>query len=284
MQEIIRKYSFSVLKTVIENNMLWVVKVDPPMSNQDYNKIKFCIERIGGHWRERVKGFAFTYDPSENLIENSMWTQVQHTERKKWVHDRQFYPTPSEVAKRVIELADIKSGMDVLEPSAGRGNLADMIGLPRREITAVEIDEDNFRALKRKGYDLIHSSFEEAAHYFRMGGTSFDRVVMNPPFSGKLDAKYVAGDFEHADQIGLAHIMLAYDLLKPGGILVAIASENDLYYQTQFSEYFRKFLQETNAQVESVPLRAFANSGTSVDTVIIKVQKKDGGSEYVPSP
>lgn len=275
MQEITRKYSFSIQKTVIENNIIWVVNVDPPMLNRDYNKIKFCMERIGGHWRERVKGFTFTYDPSEELIENSMWNPVEHTERKKWVLDRQFYPTPAEVAERVIELADIKPGMEVLEPSAGRGNLADKIGLPHNEITAVEIDEDNFRVLKEKGYAAIHSSFEDAAHYFRIGGTYFDRIVMNPPFSGNLDTKYVSGDLEHADQIGLAHIMLAYDLLKPGGILVAIASENDLYYQTPSSEYFRKFLQETNAQVESVPLRAFSNSGTSVDTVIIKVHKKD---------
>ena len=36
-----------------------------------------------------------------------------------------FFPTPQALARRLVSLADIRTGMTVLEPSAGTGNIAD---------------------------------------------------------------------------------------------------------------------------------------------------------------
>lgn len=38
-----------------------------------------------------------------------------------------FFPTPSETAKRMVDIAGDQRNMDVLEPSAGNGNIADQI-------------------------------------------------------------------------------------------------------------------------------------------------------------
>ena len=50
-----------------------------------------------------------------------------------------------------------------------------------------------------------------------------------------------------------------------------IISENALYYQTELSDNFREFLREHNGMVEAVPSRSFAESGTTIETVIVKL-------------
>ena len=42
-------------------------------------------------------------------------------------HDFGFFETPPNLAKRVVDLAQLEAGMVVLEPSAGRGGLANVI-------------------------------------------------------------------------------------------------------------------------------------------------------------
>ena len=84
---------------------------------------------------------------------------------------------------------------------------------------------------------------------------------MNPPFG--------------PNQLDIKHIMLAYQQLKPGGILVGIMGENDLYYNTPLTKEFNAFLKSVNAEVTEVPIRSFLASGTRVDTVIVKIKKPE---------
>ena len=67
--------------------------------------------------------------------------------------------------------------------------------------------------------------------------------------------------------------MKAYDLLKDGGRLVAIVSENSLYYKNRYSALFSRWLKDVNAYIEHVSTGSFKESGTMVDTVIVVINK-----------
>lgn len=222
------------------------------ISDGEYDKLKPIIEHFDGHWREKTKCFVFPYDVKDALFQ-AIQNGVSVTEQYRYQEETQFYPTPAFVAKRVAELADIPSGCTVLEPSAGTGSLLDAIHVPC-DFTVIEPLAENAVILKKKGYDCIQKTFEEYAK----NPEHFERVLMNPPFAQQNDIK---------------HTMLAYQLLNPGGVLVSIISENALYYNTAASKAFLKFLDENNAYVEAIPSEAFTGSGTTIETVIVRIKK-----------
>lgn len=252
------KYTFVVKPISIDGKTLFHLSVRPPMTNEEYDDIKYRIEKLGGHWRERFGGFIFDENPIDSLKCESTWERIEHDHYDQWKIMRQFYPTPNDVAKRVNELANIKHDHYVLEPSAGKGALIDPIGRKER-IVAIEIDARLASELRSAGFEtVVNDSFEHAVESHVIHD-QFDRIVMNPPFG--------------PNQLDIKHIMLAYTLLKPGGILVAIMSENDLYYNTDLTKQFNEFLKIKNAIIEEVPMRSFLASGTRVDTIIVKIVK-----------
>jgi 16S rRNA G1207 methylase RsmC len=106
----------------------------------------------------------------------------------------------------MVEAANIRPGMTVLEPSAGTGALLDAIG-PHENVTAVEINHALAEVLRTR-YPLCDV---RCADFLTLGDElrQFDRIVMNPPF-------------DHGSDID--HIRHAHRLLKPGGRLVAICA------------------------------------------------------------
>ena len=223
------------------------------LTDAEYDRVKPVIEFLNGHWSERLHRFVFRTDVSRELAV-LLKTGIETSEKYRYQERTQFYPTPVSVAKRTVDLCDIRPGMKVLEPSAGKGRLVDQIAVSC-EITCVEPMPENSSVLRGKGYRTFELFFEDFAETC---GT-FDRIVMNPPFSQQRDA---------------LHVMLAYRLLRKGGILTAIVSENSLYYQTDISDLFRCFLCDVDAEIEPIPFSAFEESGTMIDTVIIRIVKK----------
>lgn len=130
----------------------------------------------------------------------------------------QYYPTPNSLVDKMLEQVVIESDDDVLEPSAGNGSIAEKLD---GNVTCIEISPMRVEILKSKGLNALKGDFLE--HH-----GSYDKIVMNPPFN-KNQAKI--------------HIEHAYELLKPGGSLVAImpASFNDKNY-TISESYENKFL------------------------------------------
>ena len=222
------------------------------MTDEEYDKLKPVIEHLGGHWRQKYKCFVFAEDIRDKLID-AKTNGINISEEYLWREKTQFFPTPKSVAERVIELAEIEDGDFILEPSAGQGALVDCIpkGHP---LLCVEPMKENVDVLLRKGYVTANITFEE----YYDPDIKYDRIVMNPPFSGQKD---------------ILHVQMAYDMLVHGGVLVAIISENALYYQTEISKNFNKFLDEHNAMIEAVPPRSFKESGTTIETVIVKIIK-----------
>ena len=222
--------------------------------NDIYDKLKPIIEHLGGHWRQKVRKFVFRENVEDILFE-CINNGVDITDEYKWRENTQFFPTPKSVAKKVIRLAELSDGLSVLEPSAGTGSLVDEIK-NQCDIICIEPLEENKNILINKGYNCIFDTFE---NFFQNNTLRFDRIVMNPPFAGQKDA---------------LHLMSAFELLNKNGILVAIISENALYYETDISNKLRVFLKENNAHVENIPPHSFKESGTTIETVIVKIIKK----------
>ncbi len=93
----------------------------------------------------------------------------------------QLFPTPPELADRMVALADIRPGQQVLEPSAGTGRIIDAI---RRNahgyaITAVELNCNMAHRLRT--VDCVDDTRQ--ADFLECNGDlgTFDRIVMNPP-------------------------------------------------------------------------------------------------------
>lgn len=149
----------------------------------------------------------------------------------------QFYPSPERVALAAIELADIGPTDTCLEPSAGLGGLADH--MPKDRTTCVEIAPLHCRILEGKGYAVHEGDFVAWAD--RVPRQQFDRVILNPPF---------------ADGRAKLHTERAYDLLKPGGVLVAIlpASFNGKPFLSGVTEWSRVYDNEFSGTTVSVVL------------------------------
>ena len=92
-----------------------------------------------------------------------------------------FFPTPRELADRMVSLASVRNDMEVLEPSAGKGDIAEAILRHCSEyeievdLTCIETNYQLCQILELKGFQYAQADFLDVR------GTG-DRIIMNPPF------------------------------------------------------------------------------------------------------
>lgn len=163
----------------------------------------------------------------------------------KVVSAPQLFPTPAALADRMVQLADVRPGHRVLEPSAGTGRiLAALPNIrPNGEVVAVEVNYNLAKLLEEIADDTRNCDFLECNG--DLG--KFDRILMNPPFSSGDDIK---------------HIKHAVKFLAPGGRLVAICAGGPRQH-----EHLKPIADTWE------PLRSgtFEESGTGVSTVLLTI-------------
>lgn len=233
----------------------------PKISDGDYDSIKYIMESTGCHWRERYGGFV-TYDTRDEFIHkvNNVLRSnlVTISDDKVFQIKNQFYPTPRELAKYMVELADISRTDYVLEPSAGRGAILEFINKKTNHYSAVESNSSNVRILRQNRFRVNRATFESYHSQCLKSGRQFDKIVMNPPFIKGIDCR---------------HIKLAYDLLKPGGKIVGLMAENNLFYDTDYTKDFHAFMEDKIHSYSMIPSGSFIQSGTTVDVVLVLLTK-----------
>jgi phospholipid N-methyltransferase len=181
--------------------------------------------------------------------------QMLRTGGVKAVSVPQFFPTPMELANRMVEIAAPRIGERVLEPSAGNGNLLRALpgvvpfGTMKQtacDVVAVELNADLCNSLTHAGLaqrviggDFLQCTPQELGQ--------FDVILMNPPFANGSDIKHI----EHARQF-----------LAPGGRLVAICADGPRQRErlSELGEY------------ESLPEGSFASVGTQVNTAMVVIR------------
>ncbi|PMB11638.1 SAM-dependent methyltransferase [Fischerella thermalis CCMEE 5273] len=166
---------------------------------------------------------------------------------------KDFFPTPPDVCKRLIQLAEINENSRILEPSAGSGCITKAIveKYPQVDLEVVEINPTLRRILELKGFNLVGRDFPSYTT-----DNLYSHVIMNPPFSQLLE-----------------HIYHAWKLIKSGGILITIVPES-VFFNRKYQD-FKEWLESWNAYDESLPKNAFikSNNPTGVTTRIIKMHK-----------
>ncbi len=222
-----------------------------------YVEVNKALEAIGGEWNKRAKVHRFHEDPEGPLSE--ILAQGGYTDVKQ---DLGFFETPEPLASNLVAAAEIKPGMLVLEPSAGRGALVRrVLQVPKVEAVAVEIQQQFYEPLhtilldaRNDTDDVLHGDFLK----MDFEELRFDRAVMNPPFRGQAD---------------IDHVTKAFGLLKPGGRLVAIMSSGTFFRENAKAKDFRALLELNEGTQYPNADDAFKASGTNVRTVTVIMEK-----------
>jgi len=199
----------------------------------------------------------------EQRAEKKRLAEISHLEGKARMSVGSipgFFPTTKEIARQMVQLADIQSCMSVLEPSAGSGAIVDIVRemCPKANIAVCERNYSLRKLLELKGYHLIDQ--DDFLEYFvtQNGVDGWHRIVMNPPFEKQQD---------------IDHVRHAYDCLKCGGRLVSVMSESAFFQNNKKAQAFREWLDDKLTDEIDLPAGAFSESGTGVKTRIIVLDK-----------
>lgn len=199
--------------------------------------------------------------PKESLEEDSITAAQFDALREQLkagvqaVNAPQLFPTPPDLAAHVVELADIKPGMRILEPSAGTGRLisAALDFIDPSRVSAVEINLSlaNALASRFQGMAVYPGDFLGKTEFELMG--PFDRIIMNPPFTNGCD---------------IQHINHALTMLKTGGRLVAICANGP-----RQREQLKHVAESSGGWWEDLPAGSFTSSGTNVNSALVVIER-----------
>lgn len=191
----------------------------------------------------------------------------------------QLFPTPVELAARMVEEAQITHGARVLEPSAGTGRilgaLRDAGAFGSCVVRAVEISSGLARQLADRYPGAVVGcadflAIDNPAAYASRGSMApdpfgqFDCIIMNPPFAKGADVE---------------HVTHAAGFLAPGGRLVAVMSSGVTFRDDRKTRDFRALVERMGGTIEPLPADTFASSGTGVNTVLVVLTAPDGDGE-----
>jgi phospholipid N-methyltransferase len=237
-------------------------RVDPPTREQQDTKPRAQVIPPPSPDLEALKERAERLQQRQEAPpedDSTKFEQLRETLKAgiKVVSAPQLFPTPPDLARQMVEEADIQPGMCVLEPSAGTGNIVRaVIDSVDTEIVGYEINFDLCLVLRQTfpSYklqpiqaDILEVAPSNSVNTRPTGETAglYPRILMNPPFANGQD---------------IAHIKHAMKFLAPGGRLVAICA-NGPRQQEQLKPLVDSW--------EDLPRDTFKESGTGVNTALL---------------
>lgn len=161
----------------------------------------------------------------------------------------QLFETPADLARRMVDEAQLEPGQRILEPSAGGGRLLAAV----RECLGDDCDLVAVDVELRLADQLLHRYGVRlrVADFLQCNGDlgKFDRILMNPPFKDAADVR---------------HILHAAQFLAPGGRLVAICANGPRQREKLWPEC---------VLWEDLPAGTFRESGTDVRTALVVIER-----------
>lgn len=218
------------------------------LDRKDYLEVNNVLEAMGGKWNRKFKGHVFSENPSDKL------EAIILTGEYDKPSDYGYFPTPLDLADKMITLAELTPGMVVLEPSAGQGAIAERVAriVGYDNVHCFELLSDNCNALHKYGFRNV-----ECCDFLSVEPKPlYDRVIMNPPFAKQQD---------------IDHVTHALKCLKPSGRLVSIMASGVTFRQNRKTLEFLDLIGDS--QIISNPPESFKLSGTLVNTVMVVLDK-----------
>jgi 16S rRNA G966 N2-methylase RsmD len=186
--------------------------------------------------------------------------EKQETYNKAFNDIPEFYPTPIHLKKKMIDCINYNNRnniKNILEPSAGRGDLAEALQktyIIRSEanIDTIEIDQNLRHVLTGKGFKVVHDDFLTLETYKK-----YDLVFMNPPFKN-----------------GVKHLLKAIDLIKKGGQAICLLNAETL--KNPYSndrKHLLTLLDQYNADIQYLQNEFItADRKTGVEIALVSVE------------
>jgi phospholipid N-methyltransferase len=174
-----------------------------------------------------------------------------------------FFPTPTNLIRKMLSFIDFRTIRTVLEPSAGKGDIVEAVekqfknaqyynrNEKKYDIDSIENDQNLQHILKGKNYRVVHDDFLSYSTYKR-----YDVIIMNPPYSN-----------------GDKHLLKAIEMQQNGGKIVCLLNAETL--KNPYSNIRKELIQQLekyNAKVEFIQ-DAFSNAErkTNVETALIYI-------------
>lgn len=228
------------------------VEITAQLERQLYVEVDKALRTIGGQWTRKARAHIFHGDPRDAL--DQILADGGFRDVKQELE--QFF-TPAPLARQLVEMADVE-GMAVLEPSAGEGAIvAECLRQGAKSVRSFDISERCCQALARLPYFRGSHCPAGPTDFLLVEPKPYDRVVMNPPFSRQKDIEHV----EHALRF-----------LQPRGLLVAVMSAGVEFRQDRRATAFRARVTAAGGTIERLPEGSFKASGTSVNTVVVRMR------------
>ena len=233
------------------------VKIKAKLDPKIYLACSKILQELGGKWKGgKTQATVFDTD-AQPLIEAALGNGKVENRRTLL---QAFFTKPS-LALRMLQMLDLTEDDTFLEPSAGEGALvlpilSGGVKLPKI-IVMTEIDERHHAKL----LDLVERfKISSPDHPIAaLCGDFLTQVVDYRPTAIAMNPPFTEGR-------ALAHIQRAYDVLAPGGRMVAIAGEADFNTgKTAMPDW----LNLVKALVEPVPPNSFENTSSGARMIYI---------------
>jgi hypothetical protein len=221
-----------------------------------YAHIKTLMQRAGGKYLKG--GFAFPSTSNVPDIMTALVSGKEYNPKKAF----QFFGTSAKQAASLIQDVGLEYGDRWLEPSAGRGAVADLARDISPNGLVIELMEENTSYLIEQGYAPINQDFLTVMPD-ELG--LFDKIIANPPFTKGADMK---------------HVTHMFHFLKEGGTLASVMSNSWRNSSHKVAQAFVQWLAYLQADVIDIPAGEFKESGTSIATCKIIFNKSTGAMGF----
>ena len=179
----------------------------------------------------------------------------------------QYYPTPPETAKKLLDMLDMKEiadGINILEPSAGTGELIEAWKKAKRRYDGyepdfpghcIEINTKRAATLKGKGYKVVWEDFLTFNPLMK-----YSLILMNPPF-----------------REGARHLLKALEVCAASGQIACILNAETIRnpHTNEQKALAAKLEEQEQCDIEYVTAAfAEAERKTDVEVALIHIRTK----------
>ena len=227
-----------------EGNLYYLPGIQ--LDRKTYLAVNKVLENLGGKWNRKQKAHVFDSDISDR-IDNVLLTGSVVDPKKEF----QFFETPPELAERLVDMAEIRPGESILEPSAGRGAIAKYINNDF-SCDCIELNTENRFYLLENGFYVLGDDFLQCQQ-------KYDIIIANPPFA--------------PSQMDLLHVSYMIDLANR--IVVSVMGAGVKFRQNKKTLAFWDKVRQYDYEIIDLPPGTFKASGTMVNAVVLKVKKNE---------
>lgn len=220
------------------------------------------------------------YNENIDAVKSAAPTSRADVRRLPAFSNSGFYPTPSKLAGKMLACVSWEGVYTILEPSAGKGDLADAVTAFARSyrnsrrisfnennayIDCIERDSDLAALLRGKGLHVVHDDFLTFRSF-----KQYDLCIMNPPFD--------SGD---------EHLLHALSIMERGGQIVCLLNAETIRNPcTNRRKVLVQKLREHNARIEFIE-NAFRHAQRPTDVeialVYVNIPEKESHSDILSS-